>query len=80
MDFSKLTNPNAKSAIEVLQANEFNAQYSHVTEDNVFTDDGITLGFNSFFDNTFNKKEKFLTIDIVENDGKNIFGNFYEGQ
>jgi len=25
MDFSKLTNPNAKSAIEALQANEFNA-------------------------------------------------------
>jgi hypothetical protein len=34
----------------------------------------------SFFDNAFDEKEKFLSIDKVENDRKNIYGNFYAGQ
>ncbi len=80
MDLSKLTNPVIKSAIEVLQANDLKAWYSYFTDDTVFTDDGRTLGFKSFFDNAFDKKEKFLTIDKVENGGKNIYGKFYAGQ
>jgi hypothetical protein len=35
MDFSKLKNPNVKSAIEALQANDLNAWYSHFTTDTV---------------------------------------------
>lgn len=80
MDISKITNPTVKNAIEALQANDLKSWYSHFTDDAVFTDDGRTLGLKSFFDNAFEKKEKFLTIVKVENDGKIIYGNFYAGQ
>ncbi|WP_194775792.1 nuclear transport factor 2-like protein [Pararhodonellum marinum] len=80
MELSKITNPTVKNAIEALQANDLKAWYSHFTDEAVFTDDGRNLDFKSFFDNAFDKKEKFLTIDKVENDGKNIYGNFYAGQ
>lgn len=80
MDTSKLTNENVKKAIEALQSNDKTAWYSCFTEDAAFTDDGRTLDFKPFFDNAFDKKEKFLTIDKIENDGKDIYGNFYAGQ
>jgi len=80
MDLTKITNEIVKSAIEALQANDKILWYSYFTKDAVFTDDGRTLDFKSFFDNAFDKKEKFLTIDKVENDGTHIFGNFYAGQ
>ncbi|MEZ5053636.1 MAG: hypothetical protein R2807_02530 [Chitinophagales bacterium] len=79
MDFSKITNENVKKAIEALQANDKNAWYSYFTDDAVFTDDGRTMNFKSFFDNAFDKKEKFLTIDKIENNSKDIYGNFYAG-
>lgn len=80
MDLSKISNPTVKNAIEALQANDKNAWYAFFTDDVTFTDDGRTMNFKSFFDNAFNHKEKFLTIDQVDNDGKNITGNFYAGQ
>ena len=80
MDLTKITNENVKNAIEALQANDKNAWYSFFTNDVKLTDDGRTLDFKPFFDNAFNHKEKFLTIDKVENDGKNITGNFFAGQ
>ena len=80
MDLTKITNENVKNAIEALQANDKNAWYSYFTNDVEFTDDGNKLDFKPFFDNAFNHKEKFLTIDKVENDGKNITGNFFAGQ
>ena len=80
MDISKISNEHARKAIEALQANDKNAWYSYFTDDAVFTDDGRTLDLKSFFDNAFDKKEKFLSIDKVENDGKDIYGNFYAGQ
>ncbi|MBS1572443.1 MAG: hypothetical protein JST62_08640 [Bacteroidetes bacterium] len=80
MDLTKLTNENVKKAIEALQANDKNAWFSYFANDVAFTDDGRTLDFKPFFDNAFNHKEKFLTIDKVENDGKNITGNFFAGQ
>lgn len=80
MDLSKLTNPTVKSAIEALQAHDLKVWYSHFASDAVFTDDGSKLDLKSFFDNAFNHKEKFLSIDKVENDGKNLEGNFFAGQ
>lgn len=80
MDISKLTNKTVKNAIEALQANDKNTWYTYFTNDAVFTDGGRTLGFKSFFDNAFDKKEKFLSIDTVTNEGKDIYGNFYAGQ
>lgn len=80
MDISKIINPQVKQAIEALQNNDKNAWFSFFTKDAVFTDDGRTMDFASFFDNAFKHKEKFLTIDKVENNGKDIFGNFFAGQ
>ena len=80
MNLSKVTNENVRKAIEALQANDKTAWYSCFTNDAAFTDDGRTLDFKSFFDNAFDKKEKFLDIDKVENEGKDIYGNFHAGQ
>lgn len=80
MELSKITNPKVKQAIEALQAHDKTTWYTFFTDDAVFTDDGRTLDFKSFFDNAFKHKEKFLTIEKVENDGKDIYGNFYAGQ
>lgn len=80
MDISTITNENVKKAIEALQNNDKKAWYSYFTNDAKFTDDGRNLDFKSFFDNAFDKKEKFLDIDKVENEGKDIYGNFYAGQ
>lgn len=80
MDLSVIKNETVRNAVQALQNNNLEQWYSFFTEDATFTDDGRTLGFKSFFDNAFDKKEKFLSIDKVENDGKNITGNFYAGQ
>ncbi len=80
MDLLKLTNENVKQAIEALQANNKTAWFSYFTDDAVFTDDGNTRDFKAFFDNAFNHKEHFLSIDKVENNGLDITGNFYAGQ
>lgn len=80
MDTSQLTNETVKKAIEALQQNDKQTWYSLFTDNAVFTDDGRELEFKSFFDNAFHKKEKFLSIDKTENDGKDIYGNFYAGQ
>lgn len=80
MELTKISNENVKKAIAALQANDKNAWYSYFTNDAVFTDDGRTLSFKSFFDNAFDKKEKFLDIDKVANEGKDIYGQFQAGQ
>lgn len=80
MDLNKITNETVKNAIEALQENNKTLWYSYFTKDAVFTDDGNQLNLKSFFDNAFNHQEKFLSIDKVENQGKNLEGNFYAGQ
>lgn len=80
MDISQINNLIVKSAIEALQANDINSWYSYFTEDAVFTDDGNKMDFKRFFDNAFNHKEKFLTIDKIDNEGKKITGDFFAGQ
>lgn len=80
MDLSIITNENVMKAIEALQANDKKAWYAHFTDNATFTDDGRTMNFKSFFDNAFDKKEMFLDIDTVANEGKDIYGNFYAGQ
>lgn len=80
MDTTQLTNETVKKAIEALQENDKTLWYSYFTKDAVFTDDGNKLDLKSFFDNAFNHKEKFLSIDKIENNGKNLEGNFFAGQ
>ncbi|MDR2235215.1 MAG: hypothetical protein LBE92_03750 [Chryseobacterium sp.] len=78
MDLSTITDPEVKMAVEALQAGD-KSWYSFFTENPVMTDDGNTVNFKSFFANALGK-EKFLTIDKVENNGLDIYGNFQAGQ
>lgn len=80
MDLSKISNETVRKAIEALENNDLAAWNAFFTDDAVFTDDGNKLDFRSFFENAFKHKEKFLSIDKVENDGKDITGNFFAGQ
>lgn len=78
MDISKLTNENVKKAFEALQAGDKD-WYTFFTENPTMTDDGNRVDFKKFFAKALGL-EKFLTIDRVENDGKDIYGNFKAGQ
>ncbi|MET3036819.1 hypothetical protein ABXT08_11985 [Chryseobacterium sp. NRRL B-14859] len=78
MDLSKITDTSVKQAIEALQTGD-KSWYDFFTANPVMTDDGNTVNFKSFFSNALGK-EMFLTIDRVENDGKDIYGNFKAGQ
>lgn len=77
MDLSKITNPTVKEAMEALQ-NGDTIWYSFFTENPLMTDDGNKIDFKNFFSKALGT-EKFLTIDKVENDGKDIYGNFKAG-
>lgn len=78
MDLSKITDTAVKQAIEALQTGD-KSWYGFFTENPVMTDDGNTVNFKSFFSNALGK-ELFLSIDRVENNGKDIYGNFKAGQ
>ncbi|WP_228728578.1 hypothetical protein [Chryseobacterium endalhagicum] len=78
MDLSKITDETVRQAVQALQDGD-QSWYTYFTENSVMTDDGNTVDFKSFFSNALGK-EKFLTIDKVENDGKNIYGNFQAGK
>lgn len=78
MDTSKITDAMVKGAIEALQAGN-KTWYTYFTESPIMTDDGNIVDFKSFFSNALGK-ELFLSIDRVENNGKDIYGNFKAGQ
>ncbi|WP_230036815.1 hypothetical protein [Chryseobacterium sp. Bi04] len=78
MDLSKITDETVKNAIEALQTGD-KKWYSFFTENPVMTDDGNTVDFTSFFSKALGK-EHFLSIDRVENEGKDIYGSFKAGQ
>lgn len=46
----------------------------------VFTDDDNKMNFKSFFDNAFDKMEKFLNLHKIENEGKTLYGIFCAGE
>lgn len=80
MDLSKISHETVRKAIEALQNNDKATWYTYFTDDATFTDDGNKMNFKSFFDNAFDKKEKFLEFDKIENEGKDLYGKFYAGQ
>ena len=80
MDLTKISNEKVQKAIDALQQNDKKAWYSYFTANATFTDDGRTLDFKGFFENAFAKKEKFLEISKIEDNGKHITGKFYAGQ
>ncbi|PWJ56903.1 hypothetical protein CLV98_10912 [Dyadobacter jejuensis] len=77
MNLSLISNKNVAKAIAALQSGD-EAWYSYFTEKPVMTDDGNQKDFKAFFSNALGH-EKFLHIDKVENDGKDIYGDFNAG-
>lgn len=77
MDLTVIQNENVRNAIQALQDGD-QSWYSYFTENPQMTDDGNPKDFHKFFKGALGK-EKFLSIDKVENDGKNIIGNFKAG-
>jgi hypothetical protein len=80
MDLSKLTNEQVKKAVEAQLNNDKTAWFALFTEKVKFTDDGNNLEFKSFFENAFKHNERFLSIERVENHGKDLYGHFDAGQ
>lgn len=78
MDLSKITNETVRKAIEALQSGD-QSWYGFFTDNPVMTDDGNKIDFKAFFSHALGE-EKFLTIDKVENDGKDVYGNFKAGK
>ena len=77
MDLSKIINEKVKKAIEALQSGN-ESWYSYFTGNPEMTDDGNPKDFHKFFKGAL-EKEHFLTIDKVENNGMDVYGNFKAG-
>ncbi|MBN9336980.1 MAG: hypothetical protein J0I88_03915, partial [Chryseobacterium sp.] len=78
MDLSKITNPTVNAAMTAWQNGDSKTFLSYFTANPTMTDDGNPRGFQAFIKEACGE-EKFLTIDSVENDGKDITGNFKAG-
>lgn len=78
MDLSKIKDPTVKAAIEALQ-NGDKSWYSYFTENPTMTDDGNVVDFKKFFSKALGP-EIFVSIDKVENNDKDIYGDFKAGQ
>ena len=78
MDTGKITNQNVKQAFEAWQSGDSKTFLSFFTDNPTMTDDGSPRNFQSYVKEACGK-EVFLTIDSVENDDKNITGNFKAG-
>lgn len=79
MDLSKITNPAVNAAMSAWQNGDSKTFLSFFMANSTMTDDGSPRGFQAFVKEACGE-EKFLTIDKVENDGKNITGNFKAGK
>lgn len=77
MDIAKITHPAVRKAIEALQAGD-KSWYSFFTDHPAMTDDGNAVDFKSFFGKALGN-EKFLSIDKVENEGREVYGSFKAG-
>lgn len=76
MDTSKLTNPTAKAAFDAWQNGDSKTFLSYFTEDAKLYDDGNPRNFQSFIKDACGH-ERFTSIDKVENNGLDIYGNFH---
>lgn len=79
MDTSELTHETVKQAFEALQKGDKETWSSLFTTDAEFYDDGSPRDLNTFNLNAIGH-ERFTSIDKVENDGKDIYGQFHSDQ
>lgn len=79
IDLNKLSNPKIKLAITALQKGDDKAWFALFAENVVLYDDGNQMQFNNFFKKALGH-ERFVTIDKVENNGLDVYGNFHSDQ
>jgi hypothetical protein len=76
MDTSKLTNETVKKAFEAWQNGDSKTFLSFFADDAKLYDDGNPRNFQGFVKEACGH-EKFISIEKVENNGKNIIGEFH---
>jgi hypothetical protein len=76
MDTSKLTNTTVKAAFVAWQNGDAKSFLALFTADAKLFDDGNPRNFQSFVKEACGR-EKFTSIDKVENNGLDILGNFH---
>ena len=76
MNTEKLTNQTVKAAFDAWQNGDSKLFLSFFTIDAKLYDDGSPRDFQRFVKDACGH-EKFTSIDKVENDGKDITGNFH---
>lgn len=76
MDTSKLTNETVKNAFEAWQGGDSKTFLSFFTSDAKLYDDGNSRDFSIFVKETCGR-EKFTSINKVENNGLDITGDFH---
>ncbi len=76
MDLSKITNEQARQAIEAWQQGDSTSFLSFFVANARLTDDGHPRDFANFV-KTACGHERFTSIDKVENNGLDIYGNFH---
>ncbi|MFC4211908.1 hypothetical protein ACFOWA_11985 [Pedobacter lithocola] len=79
IDLSKLTNKKVKAAIEALQKGDGKAWFPLFAADVILYDDGNQMQFNNFFKKALGR-ERFISIDKVENNGLDVYGHFHSDQ
>ncbi|HEX5171189.1 MAG TPA: hypothetical protein VFW11_18560 [Cyclobacteriaceae bacterium] len=76
MSSEKLTNAVVKSAIDSWQAGDEKQWFSFFTKNAKLFDDGSPRDFYYFSKHAIGR-ERFTSIDKVENDGKDVYGHFH---
>lgn len=78
MDTDRITHPTVRAAFEAWQAADLPGWLSHFTPDAVLYDDGNPRDFQAFSKEI--GKERFLTLDRVDNGGRDLYGRFHSDQ
>ena len=78
MDVSKITNATVKQALQAWQGGDRETFLAYFTAKPTMTDDGSPRDFNDFVTHACGT-EKYLSIDKVDNNGKDIYGRFQAG-
>ncbi|RKO72214.1 hypothetical protein D7322_08985 [Sphingobacterium puteale] len=76
MDLSKITNEKVKQALEMWQDGDSKTFISFFIANPKLTDDGSSRDFSNFVKEACGH-ERFTSIDKVENNGLDIYGNFH---
>jgi len=78
-DLTLLSNKKIKAAITALQNNDDTPWFALFSDDVLLYDDGNQMQFKNFFKKALGH-ERFLTIDRVDQNGMEVYGDFHSDQ